>query len=50
MTCDIGLMYLHFQMGQGIQVFKSGLTKFCERQPLENLLSPLLNSLSQIAF
>ena len=30
------------------RVFKSGLIKFCGRQPLKNLLSPLLNTLSQI--
>ena len=30
------------------KVFKSG--KFCGRQPLKNLLSPLLNTLSQICF
>ena len=30
------------------KVFKSGLSKFCGRQPLKNLLSPLLNILSQM--
>ena len=30
------------------KVFKSGLSKFCGRQPLENLLSPFLNTLCQI--
>ena len=28
------------------KVFKSGLSKFCGRQPLKNLLSPLLNTLA----
>ena len=28
------------------KAFKSGLSKFCGRQPLKNLLSPLLNTLS----
>ena len=31
-----------------VKVFKSGLSKFCGRQPLKNLLSPLVNTLSQI--
>ena len=30
------------------KVFKSGLSKFCGRQPLKNLLSPLLNTLSHL--
>ena len=30
------------------KVFKSGLSNFCGRQPLKNLLSPLLNTLSHI--
>ena len=30
------------------KVFKSGLRKFCGRQPLKNLLSPLLNTLSHL--
>ena len=30
------------------KVFKSGLSKFCGRQPLKNLLSPLLNTLSHM--
>ena len=30
------------------KIFKSGLSKFCGRQPLKNLLSPLLNTLSHI--
>ena len=30
------------------EVFKSELSKFCGRQPLKNLLSLLLNTLSQI--
>ena len=30
------------------KVFKSGLSKFCRRQPLKNLLSPLLNTLSHL--
>ena len=30
------------------KVLKSGLSKFCRRQPLKNLLSPLLNTLSQL--
>ena len=30
------------------KVSKSGLSKFCGRQPLKNLLSPLLNTLSQV--
>ena len=28
------------------KVFRSGLRKFCGRQPLKNVLSPLLNTLS----
>ena len=28
------------------KLFKSGLSKFCGRQPFENLLSPLLNTFS----
>ena len=31
------------------KVFKSGLSKFYGRQPLKNLLSPLLNTLSHIS-
>ena len=31
------------------KVFKSGLSKFCERQPLKNLLSPLLNKISHMS-
>ena len=31
------------------KVFKSGLSKFCERQPLKNLLSPLLNKMSHMS-
>ena len=31
------------------KVFKSGLSKFQKRQPLKNLLSPFLNTLSQIS-
>ena len=31
------------------KVFKSGLNNFCGRQPLKNLLSPLLNTLSQMS-
>ena len=27
------------------KVFKSGLSKFCGRQPIKNLLSPLLNTM-----
>ena len=30
------------------KVFKSGLSKFCGRQPLKNLLSPLVNTLSHL--
>ena len=30
------------------KVFKSGLSKFCGRQPLKNLVIPLLNTLSRI--
>ena len=30
------------------KVFKNGLGKFCGRQPLKNLLSPLLNTLSHM--
>ena len=30
------------------KVFKSGLSKFCGRQPLKNLLIPLLNTLSRM--
>ena len=30
------------------KVFKSGLSKFCGRQPLKHLLSPLLNTLSHM--
>ena len=30
------------------KVFKSGLSKFCGRQPLKNSLSPLLNTLSHM--
>ena len=30
------------------KVFKSGLSKFCGRQPLKSLLSPLLNTLSHL--
>ena len=30
------------------KVFQSGLRKFCGRQPLKNLLSPLLNTFSYI--
>ena len=30
------------------RVFKSGLSKFCGRKSLKNLLSPLLNTLSQV--
>ena len=30
------------------KVFKSGLSKFCGREPSKNLLGPLLNSLSHI--
>ena len=30
------------------KLFKSGLSKFFGRQPLKNLLSPLLNTLSHI--
>ena len=32
------------------KIFKSGLSKFCGRQPLKSLLSPLLNTLSQFYF
>ena len=31
------------------KVFKNGLSKFCERHPLKNLLSPLLKTLSRIS-
>ena len=31
------------------KVFKSGLSKFCGRQPLKNSLSPLLNTLFHIS-
>ena len=37
--------FLYFKWGK---VFKSGLSKFCERQPLKNFLIPLLNTLFQI--
>ena len=30
------------------KVFRSGLSKFCGRQPLKNLLSTLLSTLSHI--
>ena len=30
------------------KVFKIGPSKICERQPLKNLLSPLLNTLSDL--
>ena len=30
------------------KVFKSGLSIFCGRQPLKNLVSPILNTLSRI--
>ena len=30
------------------KVFKSGLSQFCGRQPLKNLLSPLLNTFSHM--
>ena len=30
------------------KLFKSGVSKFCGRQPLKNLLTPLLNTLSHI--
>ena len=32
------------------KVFWSGLSKFCGRQPLKNLLSPLLNALPYFFF
>ena len=31
------------------KVFKNGLNKFCGRQPLKNLLSPLVNTLSHVS-
>ena len=30
------------------EISKSGLSKYCERQPLKNLLSPLLNNLFRL--
>ena len=32
------------------KVFKSGPSKFCGRQPLKNLLSPLFNTLSHLFY
>ena len=37
-------------MGIWDKVFKNELRKFCGRQPLKNLLSPLQNTLSHIIF
>ena len=43
---------LHFPHFETIRdkVFNSGLSKFCGRHPLKNLLSPLLNTFFHIVF
>ena len=45
-TQELKLQILFRHLGQSIQ--KSRLSKFCGRQPLKNLLSPLLNTLSHL--
>ena len=53
LCCKLNENYEHplmnlISVNIGGKVFKSGLTKFCGRQRLVNLLSPLLNTLSHI--
>ena len=38
----------HQIMGKCDKVFKNGLSRICGRQPLKRLLSPFLNTLSQV--
>ena len=44
----IGYWLTYINLNIWDKVFKSRLSKFCGRQPLKNLLSPLLNNLSYL--